>query len=273
MSRGRDGIVRLLPASPALRPWVAGYWHSSPAVAIGATTREWVLPDGHAHLALRLDGTPLRRWVGGEVDARVISDAVLAGPHSRAYLKEVVPGTASVGVVFRPGALRALFGMAAAELVDCHVALEDVWGQEVAALRERLQAGTPALRLSLLEAGLLARLRPSHGLHPQVAARLGQVEDGARIAEIARAAGYSARRFTDLFHEGVGMTPRRYANLRRFARVLPSAAATTAWSDVALDGGYSDQAHLVREFRAHAGMTPGEYRRASPRALRHVPVP
>lgn len=265
--------MRLLPASPALRPWVAGYWHSAPAATTGATSQEWVLPDGHAHLALRLDGTPLRRWVDGEADARTIGDAVLAGPHSRAYRKEVVPGTASIGVVFRPGALRALFGIAASELVDCHVALEDVWGREVAVLRDRLQAGSPALRLSLLEARLLARLRPCHGLHPQVAARLGQVEDGARIADIARSAGYSARRFTDLFHEGVGMTPRRYANVRRFARVLPSAATAAAWTDVALDGGYSDQAHLVREFRAHAGMTPGEYRRAAPRALRHVPAP
>lgn len=241
-------------------------------MAPGATDREWVLPDGHAHLALRLDGTPLRKWVDGESEARSIGDLVLAGPHSHAYRKELAPGSGSLGVVFRPGALRALFGVAPHELANCHVALEDVWGLDASVLRERIHAAVPARQVEMLEARLLARLRPWHGLHPQVASRLGQVAAGMPVAAIARAAGYSARRFTDLFHEGVGMTPRRYAGLCRFARVLPAAAADTAWTDVALDGGYSDQAHLIREFRAHAGMTPGQYRRAAPRALRHVPI-
>ncbi len=264
--------VRLHPPCPALRRWIVGYWQSGPAVESGATGQEWVLPDGHAHLALRLDGTPLRRWVDGEPHARSIGDLILAGPHSRAYRKELAPRSRSLGVVFRPGALRALFGIAPHELADSHVALEDVWGRDAAALRERIHDATPARQVELLEARLLARLRPWHGLHPQVASRLAEVASGMPVLAIARAAGYSARRFTDLFHEGVGMTPRRYAGLCRFARVLPAAAAGTAWADVALDGGYSDQAHLIREFRAHAGMTPGQYRRAAPRALRHVPI-
>lgn len=263
--------MHLLPPSPALRPWIVGYWHVA-ATATGTARREWVLPDGHAHLALRLDGTPLRKWMDGETGARCIGDLILAGPHSRAYRKEAASGGGSLGVVFRPGALRALFGVAPHELADRHVALEDVWGTAAAMLRERIHAAAPERHVELLEAQLLARLRPCHGLHPQVAARLGEVEAGTRIAAIARSAGYSARRFTDLFHQGVGMTPRCYAGLRRFARVLPAAAGDSAWANVALDGGFSDQAHLIREFRAHAGMTPGQYRRAAPRALRHVPI-
>jgi AraC-like DNA-binding protein len=39
---------------------------------------------------------------------------------------------------------------------------------------------------------------------------------------------------------------------------------------VALDGGYSDQAHLIREFRSFAGLTPGRYRAVSPEQPNHV---
>ncbi len=43
--------------------------------------------------------------------------------------------------------------------------------------------------------------------------------------------------------------------------------------ELALRAGYADQAHLGREFRALAGVSPGHYRRAAPAFPNHLPAP
>ena len=44
------------------------------------------------------------------------------------------------------------------------------------------------------------------------------------------------------------------------------------WSDVALDCGFYDQAHLIHEFRRHANMTPTQYLSARTERFNHPVV-
>jgi AraC-like DNA-binding protein len=60
----------------------------------------------------------------------------------------------------------------------------------------------------------------------------------------------------------------------RFRRVVDSVYRSQAvdWSGVAVDGGYGDQAHLVHEFRAFAGMTPTAFMAARGPYPNHLPL-
>jgi transcriptional regulator GlxA family with amidase domain len=68
------------------------------------------------------------------------------------------------------------------------------------------------------------------------------------------------------------MTPKRYCRLIRFCKVVRQIAAKQPvdWIDVALSGGFYDQAHLIHEFRAFSGLSPERYLRAEHPFPNHV---
>jgi AraC-like DNA-binding protein len=59
----------------------------------------------------------------------------------------------------------------------------------------------------------------------------------------------------------VGLTPKRYARVLRFNALLPRLVRVGPidWAEVAVEGGYFDQSHLIHEFKRLAGVTPAIY--------------
>jgi AraC-like DNA-binding protein len=97
---------------------------------------------------------------------------------------------------------------------------------------------------------------------------------GRRIAEVRDQTGVSERRFIELFRRQVGLAPKLYSRVRRFQAALRRIPAGRAvdWADVARACGYFDQAHLIHEFRAISGLSPGEYAELRTQHLNHVPI-
>ena len=249
----------IAPTAAELRSCVALLWADSPAPR--ASVRERVLPSGAMHLAVRLDGSGVRLFDDDQDRrGRLIGHAVVAGTRDRSYLKDIGEPSRSVGALLRPGAARALFGCGADALANRHVALTDLIGDAAIALHEELAAApAPTDQVALLQAFLLRCLRPVRGLHPPVAAALQGLAAGTGVAELAAGAGCSHKRFIALFRDATGLAPKCYARVLRLQRMLAT-DANTRWSDAALAAGYSDQAHMNREFRALTGTTPQGWR-------------
>ena len=70
-------------------------------------------------------------------------------------------------------------------------------------------------------------------------------------------------RFLDVFRSDVGLSPKAFCRIRRFAAVLRrlERAVNVDWIDVALSCGYFDQAHFNHDFRAFSGLSPSAYLR------------
>ncbi|HEX2061835.1 MAG TPA: AraC family transcriptional regulator [Thermoanaerobaculia bacterium] len=82
------------------------------------------------------------------------------------------------------------------------------------------------------------------------------------LARLARQAGVSRSRLAHGFREATGTTVGEYLrHLRMTAAARALSESDAPIGDVALDCGFSDQAHFSRVFRAMKGMTPREWRR------------
>lgn len=255
---------------PSLAGLVDYFWALTDAPS---HSRERVIPSGTIEIVFNLHEDEFRIQrprAGGEECAR-FRGAITSGAYSRAFGVETRAHASIVGVHLKAGGAAGVLGVPAGELADTHVELEALWGRRAVELRERLCAAADAAqRFRILEQALIGRLSPPLDMREEVAFALGRLgAPGVQIGEVARHVQLSHRRFIELFTERVGMTPKRYARVRRFQAALGRMSGDGAqeWARVALDCGYFDQAHLCRDWTEFTELSPAEFLR-----LRSVPV-
>lgn len=143
-------------------------------------------------------------------------------------------------------------------------------------LRERLlEAADARARLVAFEQALLQRIETrTVSPHPLLAPTLGLLSKAPtrRVVDVGDELGWTQRRLEQVFQTEVGITPAAYRRLQRFRGCLDAVdrAAGLGWAAFALEQGYCDQSHLIREFRSHCGLTPSAYLRARGPAINHV---
>ncbi len=96
----------------------------------------------------------------------------------------------------------------------------------------------------------------------RVRERLDDDAAGATVRTLARDSGLHPASLTRAFRRCFGVSVVSYRTAQRFRRA--AAAIAFGGSDltrVAHEHGYSDQAHLCRDFRRRAGVTPSDYAR------------
>jgi AraC-like DNA-binding protein len=61
-----------------------------------------------------------------------------------------------------------------------------------------------------------------------------------------------------VFHEEVGLAPKQFARVRRFQWALRwlRKGPRVNWAWLAVECGYYDQAHLIKDFQTFAGVCP-----------------
>jgi len=235
---------------PRLQPWVEAYAFSTEEDDTVRQQPIRIAPDGSSDLLVSVSATSAR--------------ADLFGTKTRALLVRSTGPLENLALRFRPGAAARFFRVPASELVDDVADLSALWGRSGGALLREL-GSTEGLsaRMARLEAALLARLDDPtgddrEGRLVEAATRGLQVSGGrSRIDALCVSLGVGERRLERLFRRRVGIPPKLLARILRFQRAFTELQDGRPACTVALEAGYSDQPHLLRDFRRFAGISPG----------------
>lgn len=235
--------MRYRQISPGIRTThiVSHYWTLEDDSS--ATSLQRIVPDGCPELILNFgdpfqslspDGpweTQLRCFFAGQ-----ITNPLVVRPQRR---------TRVLGVRLKPWGARALLQAPQQSLAGRITPVDD------------LLRGLPD-RISRIEA-YLARLCETRERDlliehsaASISARGGQVD----LGRFAAAAGIGIRQWERRFLDAVGLPPKTFCRIQRFQRVFRELSDQKNWADTALQCGYYDQAHLIRDFQDLAGDTP-----------------
>jgi AraC-like DNA-binding protein len=129
------------------------------------------------------------------------------------------------------------------------------WGERLADL------SSWESRFAAIDELLIARLaRQTITPTPEIVHAWGRIRashGGVRISSLVEESGLSHRAFVGRFRQQVGVAPKTAARVLRYERATALlGAGARSIADVAAASGYSDQAHLDREFAELAGLSP-----------------
>ncbi|HEU0302855.1 MAG TPA: helix-turn-helix domain-containing protein, partial [Longimicrobium sp.] len=193
--------------------------------------------------------------------------AVAVGARCEPSLIHVAGRVEHVTVTLQPGGMAALLGIPAGELAAHDVPLDALWGPRAAEALERLAAVPPTLERAAAMERVLLEMLAARAPRPDPAAAeavrmIERTRGRIRVRELAAALGIGERRLEQVFHRNVGLAPKPVCRIARFRSTVARLRREPhrAWTELAYDGGFYDQSHLVNEFRALAGLAPGELR-------------
>lgn len=251
---------QLAPPSVELRPYVQSFWSFRRAAPLLTFREEYMHPRGGFGVVFNF-GDPVF------LDGRLVKEPLfLDGANTLSRKMGFVGQVDMVGVRFREGGAYPFLGVPLHELRDAFTLLDVLDRRQLLRLHVQLaETAVLAHRFQLLDQWLVARLVQGQArslLIPPSLARLRGQAGQLPIPQLAEELAVSQRQLERLFQLQVGMTPKQYARLVRVETArLALKQHTETTTRLAVDLGFYDQAHFIREFRSVIGMTPTAYKK------------
>jgi AraC-like DNA-binding protein len=191
-----------------------------------------------------------------------LSSSTIVGPHTNRHIISPGRNHLMIKVGFQPGGLYRFLGIPMNELLDKDTFDGvDLLGNEMNEVIDRLAEADSFDEMKMnVEHFLLKYLWRLKQPLPidQVLPLLIKERGLLKIDQLASLACLSIRQFERVFQQRIGLPPKHFSRMVRFAQawIIKEQQPHISWIKVAHQCGYFDQMHLIRDFHEFAGVNP-----------------
>lgn len=252
--------MRMLTVVPSSR--LRGIVRSFTIVETADETTSTLIPETSAVLGIRYRGSAA---VVRSSSAEKLSDWTLTGIRDSVRRIRTSANGGLIAVHFHETGASRVFAAPMSELFNTMTGLHE-WApsRRLQCVQERfMTARDNHSRIDLIEDFLLQEkaARQADAM-VEVSIRTMRAARGkVSIRLLAQQIGVSQERFEKRFRREVGTSPKQYCSLLRLRFALNKYGPARTLTDLALEAGYYDQSHFIREFRAVTGETPLKFLR------------
>jgi AraC-like DNA-binding protein len=203
------------------------------------------------------------------------------GVHTGRFIRALEGQGRVFGIKFKAGGFFHFYGAPVSELMDRSLAPSRLFGDDAVRFEADIFAAQDTDAMSSIAERFLLAHRPADDANvARVSALVGNIAADRNLTSVDKLVeqtGLTKRALQRLFNQYVGIGPKWVINRYRIHEAIAQLQAGTpiAWTELALELGYFDQAHFIRDFRTLVGRSPAQYARAEDRApiKREIPKP
>ncbi|WP_052409887.1 helix-turn-helix domain-containing protein [Paenibacillus durus] len=245
--------------SHKLRKYIYCYWvspftnHPKPECQL-TDNIEMIVPDGCIDMVFRIDRTlpDIQNLVVGTTDRAIFVDM----EYDRID---------TFGIRFYPGGLQPFIKEPSYLFTNQIINFEDVIKGFSSELKEQLYL-SPSFNNTVYSINkyLLSKLSNDLGWEDtfqNALMHIYQANGNLSVKEIARKEVISEKQLTRIFYERAGVGTKTFLRIMRLQQLLTilHGREKTTLTDAAIQSGYYDQAHCIREFQDFCGILPSDY--------------
>ena len=248
--------------SPALRPYIKLYWEMDGILEGDTEHIQRIVPTGLADMTFYFDDVPqdiIRKETA-------MSRSVINGQQTSFFDLKVRGHISLFSVTFTPQGTRQFFNIPISEIYNMCLPLKMLAGKTADEIEEQLfHAPNMSSRIEVVEKFLFKKLLQSRKYEfrrMDYTIRTISASRGiCRLTDLSGNACLSRKQFERSFSEHIGITPKQFLRVIRFQNSLSlkSKSPGSSITRIAHESGYSDQSHMVREFKRISGLTPRKY--------------
>jgi AraC-like DNA-binding protein len=219
-----------------------------------------LLPDTALVMAIRYKGTV--RYIHEESN-RYLPAFSLSGLRRSSSIVHYSRDSGNILVQFKSTGAAAFFPQPLHELFASNISLDNFFSpSELRALEDQVYCpGTIEHKVKIVEQFLISKLN-YQAPDLLIAGAIQKIQSTGgllKIRQLADSLAISHDAFEKRFRKTVGATPKQYASIVRMKTLINQLQLNEPLTTLALEAGFFDQSHFIREFKRFTGQTPTDF--------------